>query len=209
MSHWDRLISNLEESIYSKVLDVIRLLRESNRTIVLAESCTGGLVSSWFVRIPGVSDVFCGSMVVYRNDTKAQWLGIDRRALVDPRIGPVGMFSSENLATNVIRRTPEADFALGITGHLGPAARSDLDHRVFLVWAARQLDPSSLPCTHRHLQLEIPAPENSSGNDDSTQMPGPIHPMTVRRYLQSKATFAALEFADEMLHKDQRLQRTD
>ncbi|MFM7928628.1 MAG: CinA family protein, partial [Pirellula sp.] len=74
MNNASQRLEVLEEAIYSKVLDVIRLLRESNRRIVLAESCTGGLAAAWFTSVPGASDVFCGSMVVYRNDTKSQWL---------------------------------------------------------------------------------------------------------------------------------------
>ena len=115
----------LEEAIYSKVLEVIRLLRESNRRIVLAESCTGGLAAAWFTSVPGASDVFCGSMVVYRNDSKSQWLGLDPQMLADEKIGPVSSQASEQLAQKVLSRTPEANVALGITGHLGQMHRQN------------------------------------------------------------------------------------
>lgn len=123
----------LEEVIYSKVLEVIRLLRESNRRIVLAESCTGGLAAAWFTSVPGASDVFCGSMVVYRNDTKSQWLGLDPQMLADEKIGPVSPQSSEQLAREVLSCTPEAHLAIGITGHLGPNAPLELNRKIFLV----------------------------------------------------------------------------
>ncbi len=146
----------LEKAIYSKVLEVIRLLRESNRRIVLAESCTGGLAAAWFTSVPGASDVFCGSMVVYRNDTKSQWLGLDPQMLVDEKIGPVSPQASEQLAREVLSRTPEAHLAIGITGHLGPNAPSELNRKVFLVGFIRRaksgclegsVDASTLHCS--------------------------------------------------------------
>jgi PncC family amidohydrolase len=128
----------LEEAIYSKVLEVIRLLRESNQRIVLAESCTGGLVAATFTSIPGVSDVFCGSMVVYRNDTKTKWLGLDEHMLADAKIGPVSPQASEELARKVLLLTPEANLALSITGHLGPNAPAELNRKVFLAGVHRE-----------------------------------------------------------------------
>jgi len=121
-------------SIYSKVLEVIRLLQKSNRRIVLAESCTGGSVASLFASIPGVSEVFCGSMVVYRNDTKSQWLGVDPELLANPQIGPVSARASAELAKRVLDRTPEAHLALSITGHFGPNAPEELNLHVYMGW---------------------------------------------------------------------------
>jgi nicotinamide-nucleotide amidase len=133
----------LEEAIYSKVIEVIRLLRESNQRIVLAESCTGGLVAAMFTSIPGVSDVFCGSMVVYRNDTKNKWLGLDEQMLADKKIGPVSPQASEALARKVLMLTPEANLALSITGHLGPNAPAELNRKVFLASIHRDSDPQN------------------------------------------------------------------
>ena len=142
MTNPSDLLGQLEEAIYSKVLEVIRLLRESKQRIVLAESCTGGLVAATFTSIPGVSDVFCGSMVVYRNDTKNKWLGLDEQMLADEKIGPVSPQASEELARKVLLLTPEANLALSITGHLGPNAPAELDGRLFL--AAIRVKPRSL-----------------------------------------------------------------
>lgn len=127
----------LEESIYSKVLEVIRLLRESKRRIVLAESCTGGLAAAWFTSVPGASDVFCGSMVVYRNDTKSQWLGLDPNALANPKVGSVGSWTSNQLAKKVMLQTPEADVSIAITGHLGPNAPEVFNGRIFIAGMIR------------------------------------------------------------------------
>jgi len=127
-----------QTKIYPKVLEVIRLLRESRKRIVLAESCTGGAVAANFTVVPGVSEVFCGSMVVYRNDSKTQWLGLDPAMLADPKIGPVSPQTSELLARQVLAHTPEADFALAITGHFGPDAPANLNRRIFVTLVRRE-----------------------------------------------------------------------
>ncbi|MFM8571109.1 MAG: CinA family protein [Pirellula sp.] len=132
----DRL-EQLETIIYPKVLELIRLLRESKKRIVLAESCTGGLVAATLTSVPGASDVFCGSMVVYRNDTKTKWLGLDPEMLADEKIGPVSPQASEALAQQVLSITPEADVALAVTGHLGPNAPRALEGKVFLAGLSR------------------------------------------------------------------------
>jgi len=127
-----------QAKIYPKVLEVIRLLRESRKRIVLAESCTGGAIAANFTVVPGVSEVFCGSMVVYRNDSKTQWLGLDPAMLADPKIGPVSPQTSELLARQVLAHTPEADFALAITGHFGPDAPAHLNRRIFVTLVRRE-----------------------------------------------------------------------
>jgi PncC family amidohydrolase len=199
MTNSQNRLDTLEELIYSKVLDLIRLLRESNRRIVLAESCTGGMISSWFVSVPGVSDVFCGSMVVYRNDTKSKWLGLAPSELADPQIGSVSASTSENLARRVVLLTPEADFGLGITGHLGPATPEPLSHRIFLVWARRQMDFLSPICTHRQLHLETSYEEDRSAIRSAHQTDSNSISMLCRRRLQLTATLGALDFAAQML----------
>jgi PncC family amidohydrolase len=127
-----------QAKIYTKVLEVIRLLRESRKRIVLAESCTGGAIAANFTVVPGVSEVFCGSMVVYRNDSKTQWLGLDPAMLADPKIGSVSPQTSELLARQVLAHTPEAGFALAITGHFGPDAPAHLNRRIFVTLVRRE-----------------------------------------------------------------------
>jgi len=124
--------------IYTKVLEVIRLLRESRKRIVLAESCTGGALAANFTVVPGVSEVFCGSMVVYRNDSKTQRHGLDPAMQANPKIGPVSPQTSELLARQVLTHTPEADFALAITGHFGPDAPAHLNRRIFVAVVRRE-----------------------------------------------------------------------
>jgi nicotinamide mononucleotide (NMN) deamidase PncC len=77
-------------------------------------------------------------MVVYRNDSKTQWLGLDPAILADPEKGPVSPQTSQLLARQVLEHTPEADFALAITGHFGPNAPAHLNRRIFIAVVRRE-----------------------------------------------------------------------
>ncbi len=111
------------------------LLSQSGRKIVFAESCTGGLVSASLTRIPGISAFHCGSAVVYQIATKQEWLGIPANLLEKP--GPVSRIVAEQMATRVLERTPQADLAVSVTGHLGPNAPPQQDGLVFIGSAVR------------------------------------------------------------------------
>jgi PncC family amidohydrolase len=119
------------------VHDVAALLKQSDKRIVFAESCTAGLVSASLARVPGISEFLCGSAVVYRIDTKAKWLGIREDVLQEP--GPVSSLIASQMAEHVLALTPEADLAASITGHLGPGAPPDLDGVIYIAVARRNV----------------------------------------------------------------------
>ena len=125
----------MPQPLAALVEEVASLLRQSRQRIVFAESCTGGLVSASLARVPGISEFLCGSAVVYRLDTKARWLGISEASLVDP--GPVSDVVARAMAVGILSRTPEADLAASITGHLGPNAPGDQDGLIFIGIARR------------------------------------------------------------------------
>lgn len=114
---------------------VCRLLKQHNRKVVFAESCTGGLVSGALTRTPGISAHHCGGVVVYRNETKQAYLGVPADLLNDP--GPVSETVARLMATGVLAMTPEADIAAAVTGHLGPRAPAALDGVVYVAIAER------------------------------------------------------------------------
>lgn len=125
-------MSDPEVPIYSLAFQVGELLKVSGLRLVLAESCTGGLLSKAMVDIPGISKYYCGSAVTYRNETKAEWLKADRGLLNNPMIGPVSPQIAEQMCRGVLDKTPEADVAASVTGHLGPDAPPDLDGVVYI-----------------------------------------------------------------------------
>jgi len=123
-------------SISTMARRVARLLKATGRKVVFAESCTGGLVSGSLTKIAGISEHHCGGVVVYRDNTKVAYLGIPRNLLVDP--GPVSRPVAELMAQCVLQKTPEADIAASVTGHLGPGAPAKLDGLVFVAVATRK-----------------------------------------------------------------------
>ncbi len=129
---------------------VAALLQQHQVKVVFAESCTGGLVSGALTAVAGISSYLCGSMVVYRNQTKAAWLDVPQGDLKRP--GPVSQKVTLRLANEVLRRTPEADFSLAVTGHLGPHAPDRLDGVVFLQVAWRDEVGQPQPIAGRRIQ---------------------------------------------------------
>ncbi|MCA9073102.1 MAG: CinA family protein, partial [Planctomycetaceae bacterium] len=136
------------------------VLIEKKVRVVFAESCTGGLVSNALTRISGISEWHCGSAVVYRVETKAEWLGIDRDILEKP--GPVSRVVATLMAENVLDKTPEADVAASITGHLGPNAPAKQDGLIFVGISHRSSEDRPSKTTVKRHVLE-PASETLSG----------------------------------------------
>lgn len=138
------------------------ILRERSQRLVLAESCTAGRVAATLAILPGMSQWLCGSFVVYRTATKTAWLDVPTRLLDDPSRGPVSADASRHLARAALTRTAEADWAIAVTGDVGPAAPAATDGVIFLAAAARQPLPSAdSQCQEQRVHLVSPAPGNS------------------------------------------------
>lgn len=93
-------------------------LSEQNRHVVFAESCTAGLASGLMASVSGISQWMCGSMVTYMDSAKVKWLGIDPDLIAEHT--SVSIEVTRAMAAHVLHRTPEADLALAVTGHLEP-----------------------------------------------------------------------------------------
>lgn len=105
-------------------------LQQLGWRVVFAESCTAGLVSAALGSIAGISDHLCGSAVTYRNQTKQDWLEVPSESLENP--GPVSQQVVQLMARGALSSTEEANVALAVTGHLGPAAPSELDGLIYI-----------------------------------------------------------------------------
>ncbi len=110
-------------------------LRSHAQRLVLAESCTGGLVAASLAALPGVSQWFCGSAVTYREATKQAWLGIAPETIRAETA--VSETVTQAMARAALQRTAEADLAAAVTGHLGPDAPEPLDGVLFVACARR------------------------------------------------------------------------
>ncbi|MDC3019867.1 competence/damage-inducible protein A [Prochlorococcus sp. AH-736-E15] len=100
---------------------LIKTLAKRNETIVFAESCTGGLLSSTITSISGSSQVFRGSIVSYSNELKKSLLNISEEKL--KKYGAVSKEVCEAMAINV-REKLKADWAIAISGIAGPSGGS-------------------------------------------------------------------------------------
>ncbi len=116
-----------------KLPEVIKdLLIEQNRTLSLAESCTGGLIASALTDVPGISTVFKGGIVAYDNDIKKQMLSVDERILLQD--GAVSENCVKAMATGC-RDVMKTDYAIAVTGIAGPTGGTD-EKPVGTVWIA-------------------------------------------------------------------------
>lgn len=121
---------------------LVSLLQADDIKCVLAESCTGGMVAAAMAGVPGVSALFCGSQVTYREDSKSSWLGVDP-ALIAQHSAESEEVSGA-MVTGLLARTPEADVAAAVTGHLGPGAPAEKDGVVFVAIVKRGEDSAKV-----------------------------------------------------------------
>jgi nicotinamide-nucleotide amidase len=96
---------------------LLRLLSQQGRTIAVAESCTGGLLSNRFTNVPGASAVFLEGNVTYSNAAKTRTLGVSTELL--NTVGAVSKEVALAMAEGAKARAG-ATYALSTTGIAGP-----------------------------------------------------------------------------------------
>lgn len=97
---------------------LFQFLRAKTATLSLAESCTGGLLSSQITSFAGVSDLFIGSVVSYANSAKSRLLAVQDVSLQTH--GAVSEVVAREMATGV-RTALQSTYSLSITGIAGPS----------------------------------------------------------------------------------------
>lgn len=148
-----RLRELLGEAVYGSGADatlegtVGELLRAAGKTVVTAESCTGGLLAERLTRVAGSSAWYLGSVVTYTNELKARLLGVSEDDLA--RHGAVSEPVARAMATGA-RELLGADYALAVTGIAGPGGGSD-DKPVGTVHVAL-----ATPEDVRHYRVQFP-----------------------------------------------------
>ena len=137
----DRQFAQLETIIPAYVLGyddatvfsaVAARLTAQKKTLAVAESCTGGRISSRFTAMAGASEYFLCGVTSYSNEAKATVLGVDPEAIREH--GAVSQEVAEQMAQGV-RRITGADYAIATTGIAGPTGGS-ADKPVGTVWIA-------------------------------------------------------------------------
>lgn len=135
---------NLREA--RRLADLIHgRLVELGRTVGVAESLTGGMVSALLTEAPGTSATFRGGLVVYATDLKHSLADVSQEDL--DAHGPVHEAVAEQLAVGARCRT-RADYGLGLTGVAGPGSQGGREVGELFVAVAT---PDGL--SHRHRRL--------------------------------------------------------
>ena len=102
---------------------VIEANMAEGRKVVLAESCTGGLVSAALTEIPGSSAVLDRGFVTYSNEAKMEMLGVPLDII--ETFGAVSVACAWAMAKCALANS-NADVAVAISGVAGPTGGSDL-----------------------------------------------------------------------------------
>lgn len=109
--------STLPKSIYKLAQQVVEANRNAGRTVVTAESCTGGLVAAALTEIPGSSAVLQSGFVTYSNDAKIKTLKVGEELI--ETFGAVSIAVAWAMAQGALKRS-KADIAVAISGVAGP-----------------------------------------------------------------------------------------
>lgn len=100
--------------------------------LVIAESCTGGLISATLTSVPGASAVLERGFVTYSNEAKTEMLGVPAELI--ERRGAVSQEVALAMVDGALKHSP-AEIAVAVTGIAGPDGGSD-DKPVGLVHIA-------------------------------------------------------------------------
>lgn len=125
------IVDEIAGKIYSRIGDnifgegderletlIVKKLLENNETISLAESCTGGAVTSRLIDVSGVSKVLTEGIVCYSNESKMKRLGVKKETL--EKYGAVSAETAREMLEG-----QGADIAIATTGIAGPDGGSE------------------------------------------------------------------------------------
>jgi len=119
-SRLGELVYGTDEQTLAEVVG--EKLAQQNKTIAVAESCTGGTLAKLLTDIPGASRYFTYGWITYSNDAKTSELGISTDLI--EKHGAVSEQVAQALA-QAARKKAGTDFAISITGIAGPAGGTE------------------------------------------------------------------------------------
>jgi nicotinamide-nucleotide amidase len=136
----DRLLPDV---LVDRAREVVDANRAAGRRIVVAESCTGGLVSAALTEIAGSSDVFEAGYVTYSNAAKISELKVSQDVV--ETFGSVSVATAWAMARGALAAS-EADVAVAITGIAGPGGGTPQKPvgTVVFALAERDADPAKI-----------------------------------------------------------------
>ena len=105
----------------NKILKIINSLKRKNYKISVAESCTGGMLSSAITSINGSSKVFKFGLVTYSNNSKNKILKVPTNII--KKYGAVSMQCCLSMVNN-LNKIGKSNISISITGIAGPGGGS-------------------------------------------------------------------------------------
>lgn len=112
---FDSYVFSVDEPRLENVL--VKLLKDNNKTLTTAESCTGGLLGELITSVPGASNIYQYGFITYSNQAKEDLLDVKPQTLKE--YGAVSKETVIEMALNSRERS-KSDYALSISGLAGP-----------------------------------------------------------------------------------------
>ena len=134
-------MSLLPDDVVDLARKVIDANRAAGRTIAVAESCTGGLVSAALTEIAGSSAVFVAGYVTYSNEAKQGMLKVGRDVI--ETFGAVSVATALAMARGALDASG-ADVAVSITGIAGPDGGTAAKPVGYVCFNARLADGTAI-----------------------------------------------------------------
>ena len=101
-----------------KIIKLIKLLKRKKLKISIAESCTGGMLSSAITSVSGSSKVFDMGLVTYSNQSKISILKVPKKIIL--KHGSVSVQSCLSMVNN-LSKISKSKICVSITGIAGPS----------------------------------------------------------------------------------------
>lgn len=101
---------------------VVRLLNKYELTVTTAESCTGGMIASKIVNVPGASEVFNEGFITYSNKAKRKLLDVSKNTL--KKYGAVSEQTVKEMALGGVFAA-DSDACVAVSGIAGPDGGTD------------------------------------------------------------------------------------
>lgn len=108
--------------VLKNIEKTIKQLQEKKLTVSTAESCTGGMLSSYFTSIDGSSKIFMLGFIAYSNKSKINVLKVPRNII--KKYGSVSKECCASMVKN-LKKIARTNIAISITGIAGPSGGSN------------------------------------------------------------------------------------
>ena len=101
----------------NKIIKILTILKKKRLKVSVAESCTGGMLSSAFTSISGSSKIFTLGLVTYSNKSKTHILKVPKKII--QKYGAVSVQSCLSMVNN-LSKISKSTICIAITGIAGP-----------------------------------------------------------------------------------------